>query len=81
MFRPLLWSLKWDEIDAELHKDDIILAAVNEGRLAHWRWIKDFYGVPEIRRVLERRLETEVHPESRHLADVLFGVRRFRDAR
>lgn len=81
MFRPLLWSLRWEEIDVERDKEDIIVAAVNEGCLDHWRWIIKRYGKEEIRRVLERRLVTEIHPESLNLARLIFGVEGLRHAR
>lgn len=81
MFRPLLWSLRWEEIDVEEDKEDIILAAVNEGRLDHWRWLIQAYGKEEIKRVLERRLVTEIHPESLNLAKLIFGVSKLRYVR
>ncbi len=80
-FRPILWSLKWDVLDVEKDKEDIIVGAVNEGNLRHWRWIIETYGKPEIRRVLAHRLETEFHPESRNLAKIIFSVPKFRHAR
>lgn len=81
MFRPLLWGLRWDALDVNDDKEDIIIGAVNEGTLDHWRWIIKTYGKETIRRVLERRLTTEFHPESRRLAEVVFSVRQFRAAR
>ncbi len=73
-FRPLLWSLKWEEVDSTKDKEDIILGAVNEGTLDHWRWIIQAYGREVIREVLARRLATEFHPESRNLARVVFDL-------
>lgn len=81
MFRPLLWGLKWDALDAEEDKDDIIVAAINEGTLAHWRWLIQTYGKDTVHDVLEHRLETEFHPESRNLAQVIFSIPHFRHAR
>ena len=81
MFRPLLWGLKWNAVDVEKDKEDIIVAAINEGTLAHWRWLVETYGKDTIRRVLEGRLETEFHPESRNLAQVIFSIPHLRHAR
>ena len=81
MFRPLLCSLRWKDIDISEDKEDIIVNAVNEGTLRHWHWIVKIYGEEEIRKVLERRLASEFHPESRNLAKVVFAVPRFRHAR
>jgi len=81
IFKPLLWSLRWDEIDINEDKEDIIVGAVNEGALNHWHWIIATYGKDEIRHVLGRRLETEFHPESRNLARVIFSIPEFKHAR
>ena len=81
MFRPLLWGLNWDALDVEKDREDIIVAAVNEGTLAHWRWLIQIYGKDTIRRVLERRLDTEFHPESRNLAQVIFSIPHLRHVR
>lgn len=81
MFRPLLWWARWEDIDIETDKEDLIVNAVNEGTIAHWRWLIDTYGKKEVRHVLERRLATEFHPESRSLAKVVFSVSDFRHAR
>ncbi|OGF74142.1 hypothetical protein A2Z63_00225 [Candidatus Giovannonibacteria bacterium RIFCSPLOWO2_02_44_8] len=81
MFRPLLWSLRWEDIDIDEDKEDIIVNAVNEGTLKHWRWIIKMYGEEKIRGVLKRRLASEFYPESRNLAKVIFSVPQFRHAR
>lgn len=81
MFRPLLWSLRWEDIDIEQDKDDIIVNSINEGTLDHWRWLSKIYGQRKIRKVLEKHLASEFHPESRHLARVVFSVHAFRHAR
>ncbi|MEK7461100.1 MAG: hypothetical protein AAB647_02710 [Patescibacteria group bacterium] len=80
-FKPLLWSLKWEDIDIEHDKADIILAAINEGTMDHWRWILRTYGKSTIQTVLNQRLETELHPESQRLATLLFDIAPHRHAR
>ena len=80
-FRPLLWSLRWEDIDIDKDKEDIIVNIINEGTLDQWRWIINAYGREMIRRVLEKRLETEFHPESRNLAKLIFLLSHFRHAR
>jgi hypothetical protein len=81
IFKPLLWGLKWNALDVWEDREDIILAALNYGKLEHLRWIIKTYGKDEIRKVLSRRLETEIYPESRHLARVLFLISKFRHKR
>lgn len=79
--RPLLWGLRWNDIDIEKDKEDIIVNTINDGSLDQWRWLAQTYGRNTIRGVLEQRLETEFHPESRNLAKVIFGITHFQHAR
>ncbi|OGY78637.1 MAG: hypothetical protein A3B74_04640 [Candidatus Kerfeldbacteria bacterium RIFCSPHIGHO2_02_FULL_42_14] len=81
MFKPLLWSFRWKDLDVTSDKDDIILNTINEGTLAHWRWIIDTYGKKTIRKTLEKRLASELHPESKNLARVVFDIKKFRYVR
>ena len=79
--KPLLWSFKQENIDVNKHKRDIIVNAINYGTLEHWSWLIKTYGKEEIRRILEKRLETEFNPESRNLAKIIFRVPGFQHAR
>ncbi|OGY54401.1 MAG: hypothetical protein A3C82_00860 [Candidatus Wildermuthbacteria bacterium RIFCSPHIGHO2_02_FULL_47_12] len=81
IFRPFLWWAKWGDLDVEVDKEDIIVSAVNEGSLSHWRWLIGMYGKDTIRKVLENRLASEFHPESRSLAKAIFSLSGFRHAR
>lgn len=81
MFRPLLWSFKWEDMDPIEDKEDIVVNTVNDGTLEHWRWLIDTYGKKEVKRVLEGRLASEIYPESRNLARVIFGIGHLRHAR
>ena len=37
--RPLTWGLKWDSLNLEEDKEDIIVNVVNEGTLDQWKWL------------------------------------------
>ena len=73
-FRPLLWGLKWSTLTALNAKEDIIVRIVNDGDIRQWRWIIERYGKRAIRTLLSHRLVSELYPESRNLARVVFGV-------
>mgnify|MGYP001570932113 CR=1 FL=1 len=79
-FRSLLWSWRWKDIDVQRDKEEIIVSAVNEGSLDHWRWILKTYGKKEIKKILENRLASEFHLESRNLAKIFFSISKFRHA-
>ena len=80
-FKPILWSLKWNDIDVDKDKEDIILNSINEGTMAHWRWIAKTYGKETVRSVLAKRLATEFHRESYNLAKTIFNLPTLRNAR
>ncbi len=80
-FRPLLWSLRWDDIDIDEDKEDIIINTINEGSLDQWRWLIRTYGKDAIRHILQERLTTEFHSGSRNLAKIIFSIPHFRNAR
>lgn len=80
-FKPLLWSFNWNEIDVDEDREDIIMGAINNGTLDHWRWIIKMYGKETVRAVLERRLASEFHPESLNLARTIFSLQTLRHAR
>lgn len=81
MFRPFVWWTKWEDVDVEESKEDLVVSAINEGTLDHWRWLIQTYGKDEICRILKKRLATEFHPESRNLAQLVFSIPNFRHAR
>ena len=80
MFRPIMWSYRFEDIDADKHREEIIVNTVNFGSLRHWRWLINHYHKEEICRVLQRQLATEFNPESRNLARLVFGISEYRHA-
>lgn len=79
--RPLVWGLKWSELNINDDKEDIILGVVNGGTIQDWKWLRLTYGEDTVRRVLESRLSSEIYPESKNLAKIFFSVNSFRHAR
>ncbi|KKT74738.1 MAG: hypothetical protein UW71_C0015G0012 [Parcubacteria group bacterium GW2011_GWB1_44_7] len=76
-----MWGLKWDELNINDDKEDIILGVINGGTIRDWQWLRTTYGKDTVRRVLENRLSSEIYPESRNLAELFFSVNSFRHAR
>ena len=72
--KPLVWYVNSRSLDVNKDKNDIILNVVNEGTMEQWRWLANTYGKDEIKSILQQRLATELHPESRNLAEILFDV-------
>lgn len=72
MFRPLLWSYDFDTCDPLKMKKTLIVQALSYGTLAHWRWIRDFYGAEEIRNVLADVPATEIRSKTKPLIEAVF---------
>ena len=74
IFRPILWSYRFEDMDVEKHKNTIIIQAINYGTLEHWRWINRTYGRGHVRKVMQENPETTFRSHVRKLASLLFGV-------
>ena len=61
-------------------KKTIILQALNYGSLAHWKWVRAFYGNEEIKRVLTKVLVTEIRPKTRNLIEAVFNFNNWNHA-
>ncbi len=81
IFKPLLWSFKWNELDIHEDKDTIIVNTINEGTLDHWHWLIQTYGKTTIKQILENHPSSEFHPESKNLAKIIFSISKFRHVR
>lgn len=81
MFRPLLWSYRFEDIDPDVHFHELVVNTINYGTLQHWRWLQEHYGRERLQEILKDCLETELNRESKNLAKVLFNIRYFRHAR
>jgi len=80
LFKPLLWSYNFSEIDPEKNKKTIIVNAINYGDLRHWRWLVKFYGKEAVRQALISVPASEMRPRARKLASLLFSIILFNNA-
>lgn len=71
-FKPLFWSVDFNSLDLDKNKKTIILSVINYGDLKHWRFLSDYYGKNELKKILERLPATEFKPRAARLAEVLF---------
>lgn len=74
MFRPLLWSYKFEAIDPDEHYKEIIVNAINYGDLKHWRWLVCYYGRERLREVLTTVPVSEFRPRVVKLVSLLFRI-------
>lgn len=72
IFRPILWSYDFEKCDPEKMKNTIISNTITYGNLEHWRWIKSFYGVPEVQKTLSNISVSAIRPSAIKLANMMF---------
>ncbi len=76
-FKPILWSFDFSNISPKEDKRLIIINTINYGDLRHWRWISNFYGKEEIRKVLCQAPASQIRKRVRPLAAIIFKIKEF----
>lgn len=76
-FESVLWSYDFASINPDKDKKLIIINAINYGNLGHWKWLALRYGKGAIKEILEKSLATEIRPQARKLASIIFSVKKF----
>ena len=73
MFKPIMWSYRFEECDPMRMKKTVIMQALRYGSMAHWNWIRSFYGDESIKEVLHHIQETEIPSKTRQLVKIVFN--------
>lgn len=71
-FRSILWSYDFDKCDPKKMKNTIITNTIQYGNLEHWRWMKSYYGISEVQKVLNNISVSVVRPSAIKLAKMMF---------
>lgn len=74
-FRPLMWSYDFRSLDPKKNKKTIILNTINYGDLKHWRWIVNYYGENEVKKVLETIPASALRNRVRKLVSLIFSLK------
>lgn len=72
-FKSILWSYDFEKCDPAVMKKTIIAQTVKYGTLAHWKWMRNFYGDDTVRKILSEMRGTEINPKSREFISVVFN--------
>ncbi len=80
MFRPLMWSYKFNLMDAERDKRTIIVNTINYGDLPHWRWLSQTYGRQALKSMLMNMPFSEFRPGAIKLMGLLLGLKKLKYA-
>ena len=79
-FKNLLWSHDISRIDPDRDKTLIIVNTINYGDLEHWKWIRDYYGKEEVKKVLTRIPAGQMRDRVRPLVAIIFQIDEFNHA-
>lgn len=71
-FRSILWSYDFEKCDPIKMKNTIITNTILYGNLEHWRWIKSFYGILEVQKVINNISTSTFRPSAIKLARMMF---------
>jgi len=74
-FRPLFWAVDFNSLDLDKNKKSIILSAINYGDLKHWRFLSDYYGKDELKKILGHLPATEFKPRAGKLVEIIFNFK------
>jgi len=79
-FRHILWSYRFSEVHPEDDKERIIVNTINYGSWEHWRWIVSYYGISEVKRIIENMPASEFRPRALRLINLLFKIKKMKYA-
>lgn len=77
-FQGILWSYDFSKIDPEADKKIIIINAINYGDWEHWRWIFNYYGIAEVKKVIENTPVSEFRQRAFKLIRLLLKIKKIK---
>lgn len=71
--RPtLFWEMNPKKLDYQKDAEFIISRVLDFGNLKEWKAIKDFYGLPKIKKMAQRHVFSD--PRSANFWAIIFGI-------
>lgn len=80
IFKPLLWSYRFEEINPKDNKRTIIVNSINYGDLPHWKWLFQQYGKQDLRQTIANIPFSEFHPRAIKLMGLLLNLTKLKYA-
>lgn len=75
IFKSLMWSHKFDGLDAERDKHEIIVNTINYGELGHWQWLFQHYGKDRLQEIVKNIAASEFRPGALKLMAIFLGLK------
>lgn len=74
MFKQLLWSYRFEEVNPKDNKRTIIVNSINYGDLPHWQWLFKYYGKTSLRHTIQNIPFSEFRPGAIKLMGLLLNL-------
>jgi hypothetical protein len=74
IFKSVLWSYRFGEINAKDNKRTIIINSINYGDLPHWKWLFRHYGKNSLRKTIQNIPFSEFRPGAIKLMGLLLNL-------
>ena len=74
IFKPVLWSYRFKDVNPKDNKRAIIVNSINYGDLPHWRWLFQHYGKEDLRRTIQNIPFSEFRPGAIKLMGLLLKL-------
>ncbi len=80
-FEYLMWSYKFNEVDAKKDKERIIINTINYGQWYHWQWIAKYYGRDQLKKIIKDVPQSEFRNErALNVISLILGIKKMRYA-
>jgi hypothetical protein len=80
IFKPLLWSYRFEEINPKDSKKTIIVNSINYGDLPHWKWLFRHYGKSNLRHTIQNIPFSEFRPGAIKLMGLMLNLTKLKYA-
>ena len=78
--KPLFWSYHFSLVNPTQDKERIIVNTINYGDWEHWQWIFKYYGITEVKRIIENTPASEFRPRASKLICLLLDIKKIKYA-
>ncbi len=74
-FKSILWSYDFSLVDPQKNKKRIIINSINYGEWKHLKWIIDYYGKDQVKKIIKNTPKTEFLKSPLALITLLLNIK------
>lgn len=78
-FRFLMWGYDFNKIDPGKMRDRIIVNTLNYGNWRQWKWLADYYGRQQLKKIIQEIPKSEFRNyRALHLISLILGIQKMK---